>query len=191
MSGGSLNYFYSELESHVDDLGDRELNDLVKDLVTLFHDREWFLSSDTCEGSWVESRDAFKKKWFGDGSRPERIKKYLDDIRNEVLAEFGVSDRYCKNCKRWTEEKGDDSPYGNCDITSGCLMHRSETCDKFLKRGERITAMDVPGLWCDDITFCPEKCRMTSCPRNSKNIRDKSVPHSYSVGIPDDCPKKG
>ena len=136
MSGGSLNYFYSELESHVDDLGDRELNDLVKDLVTLFHDREWFLSSDTCEGNWVESRDAFKKKWFSEGARAERIKKYLEDIRNEVLAEFVVSDRYCKNCKHWTAEEDRTSPYGWCDFKKCCLMHRSETCDKFQKRGD-------------------------------------------------------
>lgn len=51
MSGGSLNYFYSQVEDHVGDFGDRELDDLVKDLAQLFHDREWFLSSDTNEGS--------------------------------------------------------------------------------------------------------------------------------------------
>ena len=49
---------------------------------------------------------------------------------------------------------------------------------------------DIPGLWCDDISFCPEKCGMTSCPRNQKNIRDKFRPHSFFVDIPDDCPKK-
>lgn len=30
---------------------------------------------------------------------------------------------------------------------------------------------------------------MKSCPRNSKNIRDKTIPHSFSVGRPSDCPK--
>lgn len=49
---------------------------------------------------------------------------------------------------------------------------------------------DIPGLWCDDISFCPKKCGMTSCPRNSKNIRDRSVPHSFFVEIPPDCPKE-
>ena len=41
MSGGSLNYFYSELESHDRDFGDLELNELVKDLAQLFHDRDF------------------------------------------------------------------------------------------------------------------------------------------------------
>lgn len=49
---------------------------------------------------------------------------------------------------------------------------------------------DVPGLWCDDITFCQEKCGWTDCPRNSQNIRDRTIPHSFSVGIPYDCPKQ-
>lgn len=46
-------------------------------------------------------------------------------------------------------------------------------------------------MWTDDISFCPvNKCKMKSCPRNPINIRDKSVPHSYFVGLPTDCPKK-
>ena len=48
---------------------------------------------------------------------------------------------------------------------------------------------DIDGLWCDDITFCQELCNWESCPRNQQNIRDRSVPHSFSVGIPEDCPK--
>ena len=46
------------------------------------------------------------------------------------------------------------------------------------------------GLWCDDITFCPVLCERLDCPRNQKNIRDRTIPHSYSVEIPTDCLKK-
>lgn len=42
----------------------------------------------------------------------------------------------------------------------------------------------------DDITFCPMDCSMRSCPRNSKNIQDRTIPHSYSVELPEDCPKR-
>lgn len=45
------------------------------------------------------------------------------------------------------------------------------------------------GMWSDDITFCTEECDRLSCPRNQKNIRDHSIPHSFSVGLPPDCPK--
>ena len=131
MSGGNLNYFYSDLESHVGDFGDRELDELVKDLAKLFYDREWFLSSDTNEGSWNEARDAFKQKWFAEGVRAERIDKYLTDVKDEIFKSFGISNKYCKNCKHWTESDKDDSPYGKCDYYKQCLMHRCESCDKF------------------------------------------------------------
>lgn len=43
----------------------------------------------------------------------------------------------------------------------------------------------------DDITFCQDrKCLRISCPRNMKHIRDLSIPHSFYVETPPDCPKK-
>jgi len=56
--------------------------------------------------------------------------------------------------------------------------------------GKTMDIRDVSGLWCDDISFCPARCGWIDCPRNSQNIRDKTIPHSYFVDIPDDCPKK-
>ena len=49
---------------------------------------------------------------------------------------------------------------------------------------------NMDSLWCDDITFCQEECETTECPRNKRNIRDRTIPHSFSVEIPGDCPKK-
>lgn len=131
MSGGRLGYFFSSLEDHAGDFEDKELDELVKDLATLFHDREWFLSGDTCEGAWEESRMAFKKKWFTIHGRQERIEKYLDDIRETVMKTFGISDKYCINCKHWTPEEDRKSPYGYCKYEKSCLMHQHECCDKF------------------------------------------------------------
>ena len=61
-----------------------------------------------------------------------------------------------------------------------------------LKEQDKNTAdiRDVDGLWCDDITFCQQDCERMDCPRNRHHIRDRRVPHSYSVEIPLDCPKK-
>ena len=129
MSGGSLNYFYCQLQDHASDFGDKELDELVADLAKLFHDREWFLSCDTCEGDWNEARDNFKKKWFTEHGRQDRIEKYLADISEDVRRQFGMSERYCKNCRRWTAEN--TGKYGRCTIVKGCLMHRSETCEKW------------------------------------------------------------
>lgn len=73
MSGGSLDYFYCQLQEHVGDFKDKELDDLVNDLAELFHDREWYLSGDTGEGNWNEARDNFKKKWFTETGRTARM----------------------------------------------------------------------------------------------------------------------
>lgn len=131
MSGGSLNYFYSDLEDHVGDFGDKELDELVSDLAVLFKDREWYLSSDTGVGQWNEARDAFKAKWFRDGARHERIEKYLAEFFDEIRKSFGISNRFCKTCKHWSKDTKYDGQYSKCDYIEGCLMHRSEDCDKW------------------------------------------------------------
>lgn len=140
MSGGSLNYFYNDLGYHAEDFNDKELNELVKDLAKLFHDREWFLSSDTCEGAWNEARDAFKKKWFGtegQKQREERINRYLDEIRDDLMKQFGVSERYCRNCGSWTQDEREHyEEYGGCEFEESCLMHRSESCEKWHPKEE-------------------------------------------------------
>lgn len=138
MSGGSLNYFYGQLEDHVGDFGDKELDELVKDMAKLFHDREWYLSSDTGVGDWNEARDKFKNKWFTQHGRQQRIERYLAEIEDEVREMFGMSDRYCRNCVHWTPEAPDKSAYsgiyGRCDYEKHCLMHRSENCALFEKK---------------------------------------------------------
>ena len=134
MSGGSLDYFCFDLDSHVGDFKDRELDDLVHDLAELFHVREWYLSADTGEGDWQEARDAFKKKWFAEGARQERVEKYLEEIRQETLELFGFSNRYCKNCIKWAQEEDYDNLYGRCSKVKGCLMHRSDSCDQFVAK---------------------------------------------------------
>lgn len=132
MSGGSLDYFCYTLEDHADDLGDKELNDLIKDLAKLFHDREWFLSGDTGEGTWNEARDAFKAKWFTEHGRQERIEQYLAEFEDEVRKTFGLSKRYCRNCGHWTETEG--SQYGRCVFSPTCLTHRSYDCERWEER---------------------------------------------------------
>lgn len=128
MSGGSLDYFYSRLEEHIGDFKDKELDDLVKDLAQLFHDREWYLSSDIGEGEWDEARDNFKKKWFAEGARQERIEQYLEEVKQEVLQSFGVTNKYCRDCKYWTAPDKNHT-YGKCSEHSSCLWHPCDTCE--------------------------------------------------------------
>jgi hypothetical protein len=130
MSGGSLDYFYSQLNDHVGDFKDKELDDLVSDLAQLFHDREWYLSGDTCEGSWNEARDNFKKKWFTEIGRQERLEKAFEETKMELLHSFGLDVKYCKDCRYWSAEEKSEK-YGKCENHTGCLFHRCETCEKW------------------------------------------------------------
>ena len=72
-----------------------------------------------------------------------------------------------------------------CCITS---LKRKQKSQK--KVGEEMDIREIDGLWCDDITFCPEDCEDMDCPRNKHNIRDRRFPHSYFVERAPDCPKK-
>lgn len=128
MSGGSLNYFCYQLEEHIGDFGDKELDELVKDLAELFHDREWYLSADYGIGTWNEARDAFKEKWFTEHGRQERIEKYLAEFTNEVRESFGMVKGRCINCKHW---KRRTDYYGDCEYIKGCRKHRSESCERY------------------------------------------------------------
>lgn len=130
MSGGSLNYFYSYLQEHVGDFGDKELDALVADLAELFHEREWYLSSDTGIGSWNEARDTFKEKWFTEHGRQERIEQYLDEFKREIMDAFSTKHQYCNTCKHWEIEE-DNPYYGRCDLEKRCLYHRCESCKKY------------------------------------------------------------
>ena len=128
MSGGSLDYFFYRLEDHVGDFGDKELDELVKDLAELFHDREWYLSGDYGIGDWNEARDAFKKKWFTQHGRQERIENYLSDLASEVRESFGMVKERCQTCKHWKKRS---DHYGDCEYIKGHRMHRSESCEKY------------------------------------------------------------
>lgn len=90
MSGGSLNYFFCQLNEHIGDFDDKELDNLVSDLADLFKAREWYLSADTGKDDWTEARDAFKNKWFTKHGREQRIEKYLKDFEDEIRDAFGM-----------------------------------------------------------------------------------------------------
>lgn len=70
--------------------------------------------------------------------------------------------------------------YSGTDGTTGSVTHQYKQPD----------INDITGFFCDDISFCQEQCDWKTCPRNSQNIRDHSIPHSFIMGLPPDCPKK-
>ena len=122
MSGGSMNYFYCTLEEYENALGDRELNELVHDLVKVFHDKEWLDSADMGEGEYNKTVIEFKDKWFADAGKHERYLSYIDDAVRELKRELRLDRDFCKDCKRWQLQDGYIA-YGKCEFHEGCLTH--------------------------------------------------------------------
>lgn len=89
MSGGSFNYQYSTIEyEYVGKMQDVILNELMKDLVKVLHDLEWWQSGDTSEEDYRETVNDFKEKYFKNYN--DTIKKVIIDEVNRILTEAGV-----------------------------------------------------------------------------------------------------
>lgn len=89
MSGGSMGYIYSSINDYADMLGDPELVDLAKDLSKIFHDCEWWHSSDIGRDDYIRSIVKFKAKWFRSSvEREERLKGYVDKSVDELREEL-------------------------------------------------------------------------------------------------------
>jgi hypothetical protein len=74
---------------------DKELNDLIADIVQLAHDLEWYHSSDTSREEYIKSVRAFKEKWFKQ-SRTQRLRNYVDkaveELKEELITMIGETD---------------------------------------------------------------------------------------------------
>ena len=105
MSGGSLNYlasnmsdslFGSRVEGHykktcdegnariariLNPMHDRELSELMADVMCLLHALEWYESCDIGEESYKKYVNKFKAKWFMRTGK-DRFNSYLEDLKN-------------------------------------------------------------------------------------------------------------
>lgn len=69
---------------------DKEISELIYDVFNLIHDYDWYASGDTSEKDYLESKRAFKNKWFnGDKEQREiRLKSIVDKAIDEVRDEL-------------------------------------------------------------------------------------------------------
>lgn len=113
MSGGRWNYIQSTVANEVFDwrmsvdygeegraqsklarklnpMGDHDISEIVWDVLCLLQSRDWHLSGDTCEETYLKDVKAFKEKWFGRTSDAV-LASYKDDLldyANELIAEL-------------------------------------------------------------------------------------------------------
>ena len=91
MSGGSYSYVYCKVENEcVGRMFDRQLDEMMKDLVKVLHDLEWWQSSDTGEDTYRRAVTEFKKKWFKQTKIDvqKQIDSKFEQTKNQLLKEF-------------------------------------------------------------------------------------------------------
>ena len=102
MSGGRFDYkdislkneIYGWTDKPINVFEDREISELVWDVLDLIHDFDWYISGDTCRETSMKSKSDFKKKWFS--NRGVRVRRIVDDAinqcKNELYETFGFDD---------------------------------------------------------------------------------------------------
>lgn len=91
MSGGSYSYIYNRVEEEcVNRMYDSQLNEMMKDLVKVLHDLEWWQSSDTGEDTYRMAVTKFKKKWFKQTKIDvqKQIESEFERTKDELMKEF-------------------------------------------------------------------------------------------------------
>lgn len=91
MSGGSYNYMYCRIEDeYVGRMFDSQLDNMMKDLVKVLHDLEWWESCDYSEDTYRKTVTEFKKKWFKQTKIDvqKQIESKFERTKNELLKEF-------------------------------------------------------------------------------------------------------
>lgn len=100
MSGGRFDYKDSSLKYEIfgwDDepsnvFEDREISELVWDLLDLIHEYDWYASGDTGKEDYLKAKAEFKHKWFS--NRGVRVRRIVDEAlkrcENELYETFGL-----------------------------------------------------------------------------------------------------
>lgn len=99
MSGGHFGYIDGTLKGEIfgwedkptNVFEDKEISELVWDVLDLIHDFDWYKSGDTCKETYLKAKAEFKKKWFS--NRGLRVRRIVDDsieqCKKELYETFG------------------------------------------------------------------------------------------------------
>lgn len=129
MSGGSYDYIYCRLKEECDGrMYDAEMDDMIRDLVEVLHDLEWWKSADSSEDEYRATLTRFKAKWFK-GNREERLKGYIDNqigiLRKQLYSLIGEP---MAESKHSTIEELEQEPCEDCISKKAVLDKINEIC---------------------------------------------------------------
>ena len=101
MSGGRVDYTDSRLKNEIygwsdtwsNVFEDREISELVWDVLYLIHDFDWYASGDTGKEDYLEAKAKFKRKWLGNRGVAVRrtIDTAIEELKQELYETYGIS----------------------------------------------------------------------------------------------------
>lgn len=102
MSGGRFGYRDMALKGEVFGYGDslenvfedREISELVWDILDLIHEYDWYSCGDAGKADYLKAKSEFKRKWFN--NRGARVRRIVDEAVQQCKAElyetFGIDE---------------------------------------------------------------------------------------------------
>lgn len=102
MSGGRFCYIDGQLKSEIfgwtdkpsNVFEDREISELVWDVLDLIHAFDWYASGDTRKETYLKAKAEFKKNWLD--NRGVRVRHIVDEAlkqaRDELYETFGLEE---------------------------------------------------------------------------------------------------
>lgn len=83
-----------KLARKLNPMEDRQLSELVFDVLCLIYSADWYKSGDTCEDIYREDVKFFKEKWLK--VKPDMVKdeicKSIQELKEELYVTFGIQE---------------------------------------------------------------------------------------------------
>jgi len=81
------------LARQLNPMEDKQLSELVFDVLCLIYSADWYKSSDTCEETYLEDVKFFKEKWLKvkpDEAIKTEIDKSIEENKRDLYKSFGL-----------------------------------------------------------------------------------------------------
>ena len=102
MSGGRFDYLDSQLKTEIfgytnkliNVFEDREISELVWDVLDLIHEYDWYESGDTGKDNYLKAKKKFKDKWMKTDSNRQKkiIDEAISDLKKELYETWGIDE---------------------------------------------------------------------------------------------------
>ena len=84
-----------KLARKLNPMEDRQLSELVFDVLCLIYSADWYKSGDTCEDIYREDVKFFKEKWLkvNPDTVEDEIRKSIQELKEELYVTFGIQEK--------------------------------------------------------------------------------------------------